>query len=322
MAAIVSQGLFAIRSETSSQSIENVGRFVADTYLSFEALQTLFERGTLPPRDQADLAYRHVRSLWNRVVDVGVTARTERASAHARLYGPILSALGFELSTLRSTEIDIAPERVATGAIHNSHRETALFIEELAFGQRPDDRYDSGPFRGSAQRKMERMLAEVDVPFGLIIGGPRWRLVQLDTAGEPRYLEFDLEAIFLSDDIDSFRVFFALVRPQGLLGGKQALVARLVEKSDEHGTNVGDALGPATRRALQGFLNAVLTDEANAGWAPATFADPVGLRAIHEEGIYTLFRLLFVLYGEAMAFCRSSGHSIARHTALSSCAPA
>jgi hypothetical protein len=286
--------------ESSNQSIENVGRFVADVYLSYGALETLFERGALPPRDQADLAYRHLRSLWNRVVDIGVTARTERTAAHARLYAPILSALGFELASLRPTEIDISPERVPTSAIRNAEGELALLIEELAFGQQPDDRYDSGPFRGSAQRKMERMLAEVQVTFGLIVGGPHWRLVQLDTAGEPRYLEFDLDAIFASDDLDGFRLFFALVRPQGLLGGEKALVARLVEHSDEHGTSVGDALGPATRRALQVFLEAVRTDESNVEWAPATFADSVGLRAIHEEGIYTLFRLLFVLYGEAM----------------------
>lgn len=286
---------------SSTQSIENVGRFVADVYLSYAAMETLFERGALPPRDQADLVYRHLRSMWNRVVDVGVTARTERASAHARLYGPILSSLGFDLSSLRSTEIDIGPERVSTSAIRDAQGKAALLIEELAFGQRPDDRYDSGPFRGSAQRKMERMLAEIEIPFGLIVGGSRWRLVQLDTAGEPRYLEFDLEAIFTNDDLESFRAFFTLVRPPGLLGGEKALVARLVEKSDEHGTSVSDALGPATRRALQVFLNAVLIDEANLTWAPTSFADPVGLRAIHEEGIYTLFRLLFVLYGEAMA---------------------
>lgn len=301
METITPQASSVGMSETSTQSIENIGRFVADVYLSFAAMETLFERGALPSRDQADLVFRHLRSMWNRVVDIGVTARTERASAHARLYGPILSSLGFDLPNVRSTEIDIGPERVSTGAIRDAQGKPRLLIEELPFGQRPDDRYDSGSFRGSAQRKMERMLAEVEASFGLIAGGSRWRLVQLDTAGEPRYLEFDLEAIFANDDLESFRVFFVLVRPNGLLGGEQALVARLVEKSDEHGTSVSEALGPATRRALQVFLNAVLIDEANAAWAPTTFADPIGLRAIHEEGIYTLFRLLFVLYGEAMA---------------------
>jgi hypothetical protein len=285
---------------TPSPSIENVGRFVADVYLSYEALATLFERGALPPREHADLAYRHVRSLWNRVVDVGVTERSERSTSHSRLYAPMLTVLGFDPEKFRPTEIEIDHERVTTGALRDADGQAALLVEELAFGQRPDDRYSTGPFRGSAQRKMERMLAEAQVPFGLILGGSRWRLVQLDTAGEPRYLEFDLEAVFANDDAGGFRVFFALVRPDGLLGGEAALVARLVEQSDRHGTSVGDALGPATRRALQVFLEAVRTDEANAEWALATFAAPAGLRAIHEEGIYTLFRLLFVLYGEAM----------------------
>jgi hypothetical protein len=299
MATAAPQGRLTTSGETSL-SIENVGRFVADVYLSYSALETLFERGVLPTPDQADQAYRRLRGLWNRVVDVSVTARTERTAAHARLYAPVLETLGFELTSLRSSEIDIDPERVTTGAFRNAQNGLALLVEELGFGQVPDDRYVSGPFRGSAQRKMERMLAESQVPFGLILGGPRWRLVQLDTAGEPRYLEFDLDAIFTNDDLDGFRIFFALVRPQGLLGGEDALVARLIERSDQHGTSVGDALGPATRRALQVFLEAVRTDESNADWAPATFADPAGLRAIHGEGIYTLFRLLFVLYGEAM----------------------
>jgi hypothetical protein len=291
-------------SDETSLSIENVGRFVADVYLSYSALETLFARGALPTREQTDQIYQQVRSLWNRVVDVNVTVRTERGDSHRRLYAPILEKLGFDCARLSSIPIDIEPEHVRTGVFPDAQGEHGLLVEELAFGQTPDDRYVSGPFRGSAQRKMERMLAASRVPFGLILGGSRWRLVQLDTAGEPRYLEFNLNTIFTNDDIEGFRILHALIRPQGLLRGErgeEALVARLIECSDQHGTTVSEALGPATRRALEVFLEAVRTDEANADWAPATFADPTGLRAIHEEGIYTLFRLLFVLYGEAMA---------------------
>ncbi|MFY9658731.1 MAG: N-6 DNA methylase [Methylocystis sp.] len=282
-----------------SPSIANVGRFVADVYLSYAALEELFERGALPPRDHSDLALRHVRSLWNRVVDVTVTIRSERAASSSRLYGPILTALGYETGELRSIDVEIGHERVKTEAVRDDAGEPALLVEALPFGQQPDDRYSTGPFRGSAQRKMERMLAETQVPFGIVLGGASWRLVQLDTAGEPRYLEFDLDAIVANDDVDAWRIMFALLRPSGLIGPK-CLTARLIERSDEHGTSVSEALGPATRRALEIFLEAVRSDEANAAWAPATFADPDGLRAIHEEGVYTLFRLLFVLYGEAM----------------------
>jgi hypothetical protein len=282
-----------------SPGIANVGRFVADVYLSYTALEELFERGALPPRDHSDRALRHVRSLWNRVVDVTVTIRSERAASFSRLYGPILTALGYEIGELRSIDVEIGHERVKTEAVRDDAGEPALLVEALPFGQQPDDRYSTGPFRGSAQRKMERMLAETQVPFGIVLGGASWRLVQLDTAGEPRYLEFNLDVIVANDDVDAWRILFALLRPSGLIGPK-CLTARLIERSDEHGTSVSEALGPATRRALEIFLEAVRSDEANAAWAPATFAYPDGLRAIHEEGVYTLFRMLFVLYGEAM----------------------
>ena len=299
MAALM-QRLLAVGDDALSTSLANVGRFVADAYLSYSALETLFERGALPSREHGERVFRHLRSLWNRVVDINVTAQSERASTSARLYKPILEALGFDSAKLRSFEIDIDGNRVVTQALRASNSDAALLIEELAFGQRPDDRYDSGAFRGTAQRKMERMLAESQIGFGVILGGPHWRIVQLDTAGEPRYLEFDLDGVFVNEDVEAFRIFFALVRPDGLIGG-DSLASRLIERSDEHGTSVSEALGPATRRALEILLNGVRADEANAEWAPATFADPAGLQAIHEEGIYTLFRLLFVLYGEAMA---------------------
>ncbi len=89
-----------------------------------------------------------------------------------------------------------------------------------------------------------------------------------------------------------------LVSPAFLLGDTP-LLAELVEKSDARGTAVSNALGPAARRALQAFLEAVRVDERNAAWAPAIFVEGEALREIHREGIYVLYRLLFVLFAEA-----------------------
>jgi len=144
---------------------------------------------------------------------------------------------------------------------------------------------------------MERALAAAGARFGLILGGTRWRIVQLDTANEPRYLEFDLDAL-AGDKIAEFGVFATMFSPSFLLGAEPTLEA-LLEKSDALGTEVSEKLGPAARRALELLLEGVRADEANAAWVREVFAEGEPLQGIHREGIYVLYRLLFVLFGEA-----------------------
>ena len=274
-------------------AILNVSRFIADSYLALPALRREV-KGAVASDAEIERRYREFRRLWQRTVVGGrVGERSTKARTLADFHAPLLAILGFD-APLRGREIDLDPERVSLSSFGDDGR---VLVDPIPYGLAPDDRLPAGEFRGSAQRRMERALAAAGARFGLILGGTRWRIVQLDTANEPRYLEFDLDAL-AGDKIAEFGVFATMFSPSFLLGAEPALEA-LLEKSDALGTEVSEKLGPAARRALELLLEGVRADEANAAWVREVFAEGEPLQGIHREGIYVLYRLLFVLFGEA-----------------------
>ena len=274
-------------------AILNVSRFIADSFLGLPALRRE-AKGAVASDAEIERQNREFRRLWQRMVVGGrVGERSTKARTLADLHAPLLVILGFAQPP-RGREIELDPERVSLSTFGDDAR---VLIDPLPYGLGPDDRLPAGEFRGSAQRRMERALVAAGARFGLILGGTRWRIVQLDTANEPRYLEFDLDALS-GDRIAEFGVFATMFSPAFLLGADPKLEA-LLEKSDALGTEVSDKLGPAARRALERLLESVRADEANAAWVRDAFVEGASLQRIHREGIYVLYRLLFVLFGEA-----------------------
>ncbi len=276
-----------------ADAILNVSRFIADSYLTLPALRRE-AKGAIASDAEIERRYKEFRRLWQRAVVGGrVGERSTKARTLADLHAPLLSVLGFDAS-LRGHELELDPERVSLCAFGD---DAHVLVDPLPYEFGPDDRLPTGEFRGSAQRRMERALAATGARFGLVLGGTRWRIVQLDTANEPRYLEFDLDALS-GDYLPEFGVFATVFSPAFLLGEAPEL-ERLLQKSDALGTEVSEKLGPAARRALERLLEGVRADEANASWAGDAFVEGEPLQRIHREGIYVLYRLLFVLFGEA-----------------------
>lgn len=275
-------------------SISNISRFIADSFLSVEALRRE-AKSAVPTDAEVERRYREFRRLWQRIV-VGsrVNERSNISATLSGLYAPILTLIGFP-HALERLEIHLDPESVRLWTFDGES--ASVLVDVLPFALSADDRLPSGEFRGTAQRRMERALSAAGMRFGLILGGTRWRVVQLDTANEPRYLEFDLDA-FSDDRLGDFAVFSALVSP-AFLCGETPILGELLQRSDELGTEVSEKLGPAARRALERLLEGVRADDANAAWAKEVFAEGETLQAIHREGIYALYRLLFVLFGES-----------------------
>jgi hypothetical protein len=280
-----------------SETIFNASRFVADSFLSVAALRREFG-ARIPSDAEIEKRYRDLRRIWQRAVVGGRVGDSSNQSRTIRdLYEPLLRNLGFD-SPLCPLEVELDPARVTLQTFASEDHKVTLLLDPLPFALSPDDRLASGGFRGTAQRRIERALSSSATRFGLILGGSRWRIVQLDTANEPRYLEFDLDAIVEADDVEAFGLLTVLVSPTFLLGETPMLEA-LIAKSEELGTEVSDKLGPATRRALEQLLEGVRADERNAEWAAEAFVEGERLQEIHHEGIHFLYRLLFVLYAEA-----------------------
>lgn len=279
-----------------SGNVRNVARFLADSFLSLDALRNEFKSRT-PSVSDVERRYREFRRVWQRVVGGGrVSGRSSKQRTLSDLHTPILALLGFD-RTLQPVGLDLDPGRV-TLLTSGEDARPQLLIDPLPFALSADDRPDGSEYRGTVQRRMERALEASAAQFGLILGGTRWRIVQLAPASEPRYLEFDLDGIVEDDDTAAFALLLALISPESL-EGEAPLLETLVARSDALGTEVSDKLGPAARRALETMLDAIRADERNAGWAPNAFVEGEPLQEVHREGIYLLYRLLFVLFAEA-----------------------
>lgn len=277
-----------------SDALRNVARFLADSFLVPAAMRRE-AAGLVPTGADAEKRYREFRRLYFRAIESGrVGERSTAGQTRDQLHRPLLTLFGFETAELRTREVDLDP---GTASLL-SFGDDSILVDELPYSRRADDRLTAGGFKGSPHRRMVRALAAGGVRYGLLLGGSAWRLLTLDTANEPRYLEFDIDAMSDGSHIDAFTVMLALVSPTGLLGPEPTL-AELQAKSDARGVEVSDKLGPAARRALERLLDGVRADESNAVWAPTVFVEGPELQRIHREGIYVLYRLLFVLFGES-----------------------
>ena len=131
--------------------------------------------------------------------------------------------------------------------------------------------------------------------WGLLSNGRLWRLVQQDTSQRLAiYYEVDLVNLLTRGDAEVLRyftIFFrqAALRPddQGRVFLDDALAASnayAVALEEDLEQNVYQAL----ERLMQGFLD-----------LPANSLGPGDLRAIYDNSLYLLYRLLFILYGES-----------------------
>ena len=278
--------------------IQNVGRCVSDAFMSYSALVQSFKT-RVPPEAELDRAFQQARALWQRVAYIQLGDESSAELSSNRLYEPLMRILGFEVPPTTKSDVDIETAVVKTVCFEGGDGKPDLLIEAEPFALGPDDRLTRGSFKGTAYAKTLRVLEATGAPLALIQGGRTWRLIPLDTAGERRFIDFDLETIFETVDRDAFRLFATIIRPKSLLGGDAALFGAIIEESEKRGTSVSAALGPAAREALVVFLEGVRADPANASWAPGAFESRERLATIFEEGVHFLYRLLFVLYAES-----------------------
>ena len=131
------------------------------------------------------------------------------------------------------------------------------------------------------------------VDWGILTNGRCWRLYHRDTAHKlDRYYEVDVPALLASDDNDAFLYFYAFFRRAAFAPGPLSVEA-IRQESVDWARGVGDSLKAqvfeALRHLAQGFLD----------YTPNGLeTDTVSLRAIYDNSLIVLYRLLFLLYAE------------------------
>ncbi|HEX8681544.1 MAG TPA: N-6 DNA methylase [Ardenticatenaceae bacterium] len=129
-------------------------------------------------------------------------------------------------------------------------------------------------------------------PWGILTDGQYWRLYHRDTSKKlDVYYEVDLLALLEAGDLNAFKFFYLFFRRDAFTTGW--LQAVLDEShSYERGVskNLRDQVYEALRELAQGFL-----DYTPNGLQPT----PETLRAIYDNSLIVLYRLLFILYAES-----------------------
>jgi hypothetical protein len=151
-------------------------------------------------------------------------------------------------------------------------------------------------YRFSPIRSAQRVLLASGERLGLLTDGKELRLLLSDPSRPDSHIAMPLagsagwRAQILATD--SYRLVRALATPKGI-----AALPELLDAARLNQTRVTKDLRVQARNAIEGFLQAVLDNSANAGeWDLHLRAD-----VLWEEGLILVYRLLFILKLESAA---------------------
>lgn len=179
----------------------------------------------------------------------------------------------------------------------------AFAVGDAKYWDRPLDvamRTSSDPFSNkNPTYQIAFYVQHSGVDWGVLTNGRLWRLYHKDTAHKlDRFYEVDLPAVIASDDPQAFLYFWAFFNraafePAPPYGAALGLSAML-RASQDYARGVSDTLKAQVYEALRHVAQGLLDHPQN-----RLSTDPASLKAIYDNALTVLYRLLFILYAEA-----------------------
>jgi hypothetical protein len=250
----------------------------------------------------------HIRTLLDQFVESSNEAETERT-----LIQPILALLGHTFAvqaplqapggTKRPDYVFYQNDEMRRSQIGKTLTEELLAGTGLAVGDAKnwDRNLDVALKRGgdpfsnkNPSYQIAFYVQHTGLDWGILTNGRKWRLYHKDSAHKlERYYEVDLPDLVRSDSVEDFLYFYAFFRREAFRDGPISLNT-ILQASEDYALGIGDSLKKqafdAVRHLSQGFLdhspNKLETDEET-------------LKAIYDNSLIILYRLLFILYAEA-----------------------
>lgn len=131
------------------------------------------------------------------------------------------------------------------------------------------------------------------LPWGILTNGRKWRLYQAQSAHRlDVFYEVDLPAL-LETDVDAFCYFYVFFRREAFESGPLGLDS-ILQASAEFAQEISDNLREQVYSALRYVAQGFFEYRAN-GLTPS----PATNKAIYDNSLILLYRLLFILYAEA-----------------------
>lgn len=152
--------------------------------------------------------------------------------------------------------------------------------------------------RFSPTRVAERVLLATGERLGLLTNGVELRLIFSDPARRASFASFSLsqwKQVKHYDPVpDAFRLFVAFARPEG-----QAILPKVIEEARLKQGQVTKDLRSQARKAIEGFIQGILDNPANAGILNRYAEKNDLVRELWRESLIMVYRLLFILRGES-----------------------
>jgi hypothetical protein len=259
-------------------------------------------------RADAQTALEAIRAIY-----AAYTPSSNEAQTEHDLIRPILKLLGHEFEVqpaLKTPDGTKRPDYVCyrDAATLNANKNRVLndtlprqggyAVGDAKYWDRPLDltlRAGGGdPFSNkNPSFQIAFYIQHSGVDWGLLTNGRLWRLYHKETAHKlDRYYEIDLPALLESQDAGSLLYFYAFFR-RAAFEERPLGLSEILRQSADTARSISDSLKSQVYDALlhmaQGFL-----DYPGNQLTP----DPATLKAIYDNSLIVLYRLLFILYAE------------------------
>jgi hypothetical protein len=272
------------------------GPGLPESFLRFELAALLDKRGLLPKSGRSfeqgwDAVRRQVRAL-------GGAGGPLRVANH--IITPLAPCLGYGVP-LRQEAVTTREGLEEGGWLMHAPGGARLRAWSVGIDSDLDAPHHSGrAYRFGPVRSASRVLQSTGEAAGLLTDGAELRLLLCDPARPDSYFAIPLTgtAGWQEQNLapDSYRVLLALAGPLGLSALPDILDAARLSQA-----RVTKDLRIQARAAVEGFLQAVLDDPANAVVLRRHTDRDRLARRLWEEGLVLVYRLLFILKLESAA---------------------
>jgi hypothetical protein len=254
--------------------------------------------------DAVSSAYADARSYWdvfNRRAEKLGEGETGVTFTRQQWIVPLLGLLGYRP---RYQEKAAEVGGLTFAISHRAEDRTdAPPIHIVGVGQSIDERADSGRPRLSPHALLQDYLNRTDHLWGLVTNGKTLRVLRdSQLLRRQAFIEFDLRAMFETDDFSGFALFFRLLHrtrlPEGEHDVKSCWLERYWNQTVEEGGRVRDKLREGVEQSIETIANALLAHPANEELRKAIEAKWPSARELYRQLLVVVYRLLFLMVTE------------------------
>ncbi|MFZ1316425.1 Eco57I restriction-modification methylase domain-containing protein, partial [Methanothrix sp.] len=255
-------------------------------------------------------AWKEMLERWD-LYGYGKLQSMDAADARRRWTMPLLEALGFEpVSTPKHIEIsDSMKFRFShRGWIESPDNGKPPVVHIVPPAQDLDERPEKG--QPCPHDALQAYLNVHGDKWGLVTNGLYLRLLRdyhhTYTKG---YIEFDLEAIFLTRSYSDFHALYRLAHASRFMPSESGEI--YLEEYFNHNQAVGEKVGAGLRRSVISAINTLGNGFLDAAFVSELRGDQDKCHRFYEEILKTIYRIIFLLYAEQRGMLGgSSGNNL------------